>query len=121
MGTNEIAQPTAAVLNGTSRMTVAEWFRAKSMTRTYESYLKAGKLWLAEWTGEDREAVPGEYREEGVDVPEVRSVFSNVFDTIGEHTPTALRMFTAFKCDHQGKGFATAEGLRSAFKSYFEL
>ncbi|KAF7982023.1 hypothetical protein HWV62_30272 [Athelia sp. TMB] len=29
-------------------------------------------------------------------------------------------MLTAFKCDHEGKKFSTAEGIRSAFKSYFE-
>ncbi|KAJ6486281.1 hypothetical protein DFH09DRAFT_1291609 [Mycena vulgaris] len=45
---------------------------------------------------------------------------ADAFDNIGAETPLALRALTAYKCEHLERGFATAEGLRSAFKDYFE-
>ncbi|KAJ7727072.1 hypothetical protein B0H16DRAFT_1735336 [Mycena metata] len=35
-------------------------------------------------------------------------------------TPLTLRALTAYKCEHLERGFASAEGLCSAFKDYFE-
>ena len=45
---------------------------------------------------------------------------AKAFDSITEQTPVALQMLISYKCDHQGQGFATAEGIQSAFKHYFE-
>lgn len=116
LGTAETARPTAASLDSSSRLTAEQWYRSKNTTKTYAAYVKAGKKWLASWAEEGRETLEGEFQGDGAGVPEL----ANSFDTIGEHTPTALRMLTAFKCDHEEKKFATAEGLRSSFKSYFE-
>src|SRR5262245_2003359 len=49
------------------------------------------------------------------------SLVTVAFDKISLRTLMALRLLTAYKCDHQGKGFSMAKGLRSAFKSYFEM
>lgn len=116
LGAAENPHPTVASLDSSSRLTAEQWYRSKNTTKTYAAYVKAGKEWLASWAKEGREALEGEFQGDGVGVPEL----GNALDTIGEHTPTALRMLTAFKCDHQEKKFSTAEGLRSSFKSYFE-
>jgi hypothetical protein len=54
------------------------------------------------------------------EVPEERSLFAGAFDSIGAQTPTALQLLMAYKCDHLGQQFEMAEGLRSAFKLYWE-
>lgn len=114
--TGQPPRPTAASLDSSSRLTADQWYRSTNTTKTYAAYVKAGKKFLESWTKEDRETVTGESEGDGAGVPE----FENAFDNIDEHTPTALRMLTAFKCDHEKKKFSTAEGIRSAFKSYFE-
>lgn len=115
LGAATTPHPTAAALNSSSRLTAEQWFRSKNTTKTYANYVKAGKKFLASWAEEGRETVEGETQGD-CGLPE----YANAFDIIGEHTPTALRMLTAFKCDHEEKKFSTAEGLRSSFKSYFE-
>ena len=42
------------------------------------------------------------------------------FDNISAQTPTVLQLLTAYKCDHLGQQFETADGLHSAFKLYWE-
>jgi hypothetical protein len=74
-------------------------------------------VWLENWTKESRQ---GPEDEQMGEVSEERSAFTGAFDTIGAHTPTALQLLTAYKCDHLGRQFETAEGLRSAFKLYWE-
>lgn len=112
-----VSHPTVASLNNSSQLTTEQWYRSATTTRTYAGYVKAGKKWLTEWANESRQTMGGE---DSAGISEECSVFLDAFDCIGEHTPTALRMLTTFKCDHEEKKFATAEGLRSAFKSYFE-
>lgn len=75
--------------------------------------MKSGKDWLAGWAAMDR---ADDTLEEG----NSRIDLAQAFNTISEHTPVALRLLTAFKCEHQSCTYATAEGLRSAFKDYFE-
>lgn len=117
----DVSQLTAASLDSASRMTAEQWYRSANTTKAYAGYVKGGKKFLDDWTREGRETAPGEEsQQDDMEIPEERSAFRNAFDCIGEHTPTALRMLTTFKCDHEGKKFATAEGLRSAFKAYFE-
>ena len=50
-----------------------------------------------------------------------RTVFADAFNEAGEHTPTVLPMYVAFKCEHQKLEFSTVKGIYSAFKSYFEM
>ena len=50
-----------------------------------------------------------------------RVVFASAFNEAGEHTLIVLHMYIAFKCEHQKLGFSTVEGIRLAFKSYFEM
>ncbi|KAK7035132.1 hypothetical protein R3P38DRAFT_3184690 [Favolaschia claudopus] len=64
---------------------------SQQTTNGYANYVKSGKKWLEEWTSEGR-----------------------------EHTPLALRALNAYKCEHLERSFASAEGIRSAFKDYFE-
>jgi hypothetical protein len=80
--------------------------------------VKSGKAFLKSWA-EGEVSETGRLDVSGDD-PEDRATFSAAFDAIDSKTPIALRLLTAYKCDHQGKAFATADGLRSAFKSYFE-
>jgi hypothetical protein len=75
--------------------------------------VKSGKDWLAGWAAKDR---ADDTLEEG----NSRIDLAQAFNTISEQTPVALRLLIAFKCEHQGCTYATAEGLRSAFKDYFE-
>jgi hypothetical protein len=55
-----------------------------------------------------------------VGVDSDREGLGHALDSITEHTPTALRLIMAYKCEHLGRAFSTAEGLRSAFKHFFE-
>jgi hypothetical protein len=113
------AEPSASILLDHTRLTTDEWYKSPRTTKAYANYVKSGKAWLEEWTQEDRRGVEEEQGGEGV--PEERSAFAGAFDKICAQTPTVLRLLTAYKCDHLGYGFSTAEGLRSAFKLYFEL
>ena len=105
--------PSVAQLLDQSRQTTDEWYRSERTKKGYANYVKSGKQWLAGWAAEDQ---ADDNSEEG----NSRVHLAQAFDTISEHTPVALRLLTAFKCEHQGCTFATAEGLRSAFKDYFE-
>jgi len=103
-------EPSASTLLNHSQQTTDEWYKSVRTKKGYASYVKSGKKWLAEWVAEDR--LDDQESEE--------SNFAGAFDNLTSQTPTALRLLTAYKCDHQGRAFATAEGLRSAFKHYFE-
>jgi hypothetical protein len=110
--------PSPSSLLDQSRLTTDEWYKSKRTTKAYANYVKNGKSFLATWVQDSEECSEGE----GLDhvASEERAVYSGAFDNITDKTPTALRLLMAYKCDHQGKGFSTAEGLRSAFKLYFE-
>ncbi|KAF7327172.1 hypothetical protein MKEN_00294300 [Mycena kentingensis (nom. inval.)] len=95
----------SASLLQNSKETTEQWYKSKRTKSGYANYVKNGKQWLEEWTAEGR-------LEGGVSV--------QAFEEMTEETPVALRALTAFKCEHLGRGFATAEGIRSAFKDYFE-
>jgi hypothetical protein len=110
--------PTIADLLIRSRLTTEEWYRSARTTKAYANYVKSGKAFLEAWATEGRLDMDSVGQIGGVH--EERSALSGAFDSISDRMPTALRLLLAYKCDHEAKGFATAEGLRSAFKLYFE-
>ncbi|KAK6969226.1 hypothetical protein R3P38DRAFT_3337142 [Favolaschia claudopus] len=89
------AQPSSTSLLKHSQQTTDEWYKAARTKNGYANY----------WTSEGR-----------LD----DEISADAFDVIGEHTPLALRALTAYKCEHLERSFASAEGIRSAFKDYFE-
>jgi hypothetical protein len=105
--------PSVAQLLDQSRQTTDGWYKSERTKKGYANYVKSGKQWLEDWATEDR---ADDNSEEG----NSRGYLTHAFDTISEHTPVALRLLTAFKCEHKNCSFATAEGLQSAFKDYFE-
>jgi hypothetical protein len=107
--------PSVSTLLARTKLTTDEWYKSSNTTKAYANYVKSGKTFLKDWAEEGRLSPAGQN-----DGPEDCSAISEAFDTIGSLTPIALKLLTVFKCDHQGKGFSTAEGLRSAFKLYFE-
>jgi hypothetical protein len=112
------AVPSASALLDQSKLTTDEWYRSARTNKAYAGYVKGGKQFLASWAEGESLDVPS--MEHPSKDPEDRLSFAGAFDSISSRTPTALRLLLAYKCDHEGKGFSTAEGLRSAFKSYFE-
>jgi hypothetical protein len=103
-------EPSASTLLNHSQQTMDEWYKLVRTKKGYASYVKSGKKWLAEWVAEDR--LDDQESEE--------SNFAGTFDSLTSQTLTVLRLLTAYKCDHQGRAFTTAEGLQSTFKHYFE-
>ncbi len=97
-------------------LTTDQWYRSKSTKTGYANYVKAGKKWLAEWV-EQNTSESSPTGGQGIDVE--ASKLAGAFDAIKEETPLALRLLIAFKCEHQQRGFSTAEGIRAAFKDYF--
>jgi hypothetical protein len=97
--------PSASSLLSNSQQTTDAWYKSPRTKKGYASYVKSGKAWLVDWTAE------GHLDNE---------ISSDAFDVITAQTPLALRALTAYKCEHLERGFASAEGLRSAFKDYFE-
>jgi hypothetical protein len=120
--TSQTPEPSALTLLNHSQQTTDEWYKSARTKAGYANYVKSGKKWLEKWVAgaglvdEDEGGMAGHGDGNG---PQ-RSSFADAFDSIISQTPTALRLLTAYKCDHQGRGFATAEGLRSAFKHFFE-
>lgn len=106
-------EPSTSALLSQSLETTEEWYKSKRTKKGYANYLKAGKKWLEDWTSEAREDSDDD---SDFGAPNLKGAF----DSITEYTPIALRLLVAFKCDHNGLGFTTAEGIRSAFKDYFE-
>ncbi len=100
-------EPSASTLLNHSQETTEEWFRSARTTKAYANYVKGGISWLERWVKEPT-------------AENDRGEFIGAFNSISAQTPITLRLLLAYKCDHEGKGFATAEGLRSAFKQYFE-
>ncbi|KAJ8487334.1 hypothetical protein ONZ45_g14383 [Pleurotus djamor] len=113
-------EPTIRALLGHTTATSAEWFHTKSTTTNYRNNVKAGKAWLATWAKDagdgGSEGMPAGAEGYQGDI----SSLADAFDTIKEETPLALRLWIAYKCDHQNCGFSTAESHRAAFKDYFE-
>ena len=112
-------EPSAATLLSHIQQTTEDWYRSSRTTKAYANYVKSGILWLKSWVegGAQNNEVPAQMEGCG---GEERAAFESAFDKISSITPTALQILLAYKCDHLGKGFSTAEGLRSAFKQYFE-
>ncbi|KAJ7751358.1 hypothetical protein B0H16DRAFT_1460271 [Mycena metata] len=96
--------PSALSLLSNSQQTTDDWYKSPRTKKGYANYVKSGKTWLVDWTAEGR-----------LD----DEISSDAFDVITAQTPLALRARTAYKCEHLERGFASAEGLRSAFKDYF--
>ena len=115
--------PNSGSLLKSSRLTTEAWYKSKCTTIVYANYVKAGKAWLEKWVV--KEPSNGDSDVGGPPEPVAsgngHAVFASAFNEAGEHTPTVLHMYVAFKCEHQKLGFSTAEGIRSAFKSYFEM
>ncbi|KDQ28742.1 hypothetical protein PLEOSDRAFT_1102782 [Pleurotus ostreatus PC15] len=120
--TKEPALPTVEQLLGQSKVTTDQWYRSKSTREGYANYVKAGILWLENWVKDAASAEKDDNTtneiSEDTQAPDV--ALKGAFEVIKEETPLALRLFITYKCDHQGRGFSTAEGTRSAFKDYFE-
>ncbi len=117
--------PSAAQLLNQSQQTTEEWYKAVRTKKGYAGYVKGGKVWLQEQWSKPTLDVSGSNSSESIpelddEEIELHSQLEKAFDSISEHTATALRIFTTYKCDHKGLGFSTAEGIRSAFKDYFE-
>jgi hypothetical protein len=113
----EVEAPSAMQLLSQSLQTTDDWFKSVRTKKGYANYVKNGKKLLAEWT------MDGSTDEDEVGLVGVesdREELGKAFDEITEHTQTALRLVMAYKCKHLGRAFVTAEGLRSAFKHYFE-
>jgi hypothetical protein len=117
--TPSVPEPSASTLLNHSQQTTDEWYKSTRTKAGYANYVKSGKKWLEEWVAGGR-LVDKDERSRGQEDDPERSSFADAFDSIISQTPTALRLLTAYKCDHQGRAFATAEGLRSAFKHFFE-
>lgn len=113
--------PTAAVLLEQSKLTTDGWYKSKRTTKAYANYVKAAIKWLDGWTDESGVDGSSDETDDGADGVGRREAFSGALSSVSEHTPTVLRLYLAFKCEHEGCGFSTAEGLRSAFKQYFEM
>ncbi|KAJ7629320.1 hypothetical protein B0H17DRAFT_1218238 [Mycena rosella] len=96
--------PVSSLLND-SQQTTDEWYKSSRTKKGYTIYVKSGKKWLVGWTAKGR-----------LD----DEISADTFDNITAETPLALRALTVYKCEHLERGFASAEGLRSAFKDYFE-
>jgi len=107
--------PSPSRLLSQSLQTTDDWYKSVRTKKGYANYVKNGKKLLAEWTADE-----GDDGVEGPDSDLDKAELGRAFDAITEYTPTALRLVMAYKCEHLGRAFATAEGLRSAFKHYFE-
>lgn len=120
---NTSEEPSASELLNHSQQTTDEWYKSVRTKKGYANYVKSGKKWLEDWIADGRLEDTDETGEDGTNGEAQtveRSNFKGAFDKITSETAVALRLLTAYKCDHLGRGFATAEGLRSAFKHYFE-
>lgn len=118
-----VSSPSAAELSQRGSETSSQWRRSSKTRKSYDSHVRGGKEWLATWC---KDSDDGDQLVLGV---AHRSELANVFNTVGEKTPLALRFYTIHKCDlgkeTKDKGrkvcaFGTADGIRSAFKDYFE-
>lgn len=78
--------------------TIEKYRFSKKTTSNYKTYIERGKKYASN-SG-----------------PEV----ANVFDSITSITPVILRAFVSHKCNENGLSYKTAEGIRSAFKRYFQ-
>ncbi|KAJ6590741.1 hypothetical protein B0H10DRAFT_803701 [Mycena sp. CBHHK59/15] len=98
------SMPTTLLNKGTE--TADQWYKSARPKKGYANYVKAGKKWLVECSADGRldDEIP-----------------ADAFDNVTEETPIALRALTAYKCEHMQSAFASTEGLRSAFKDYFEF
>ncbi|KAJ3772445.1 hypothetical protein FB446DRAFT_800025 [Lentinula raphanica] len=113
-GSTEI-NPSASQLLSHSYQTTEDWYKSSSTKKGYAGYVKSGKKWVLEWAA-NANFDASEDSDNSVDTEGL----AHAFDSISKYTPMALRLLTAYKCDHQGLKFSTAEGIRSAFKDYFE-
>ncbi|KAJ6617090.1 hypothetical protein B0H10DRAFT_1948607 [Mycena sp. CBHHK59/15] len=97
--------PSASSLLYNSQQTTEKWYKSPQTKKGYGNYVKSSKKWLVDWTAK------GCLHNE---------ISADAFDNITAQTPLALRALTAYKCEHLEWGFASAEGLCSTFKDYFE-
>lgn len=97
--------------------TINKWHKSERTKAGYKSHVNRGMKWLQKWVVEHA----GSGEEEGDDDSEdICDNMKDTFTVISEQTPIALRLLTAYKCDEGKCKFSTAEGIRSAFKDYFE-
>lgn len=109
------SQGTSALL-GTSQDVTNNWYRKPKTTRGYKGYVENGKKWLENFTSQDRQDLGDGTSSQDVNLSDLCDAFTK----ISAATPIALRLFSASKCETEGCGFRTAEGIRSAFKAHFE-
>ena len=105
----ESEPPTTAQLLSQSQQTTDEWYKSVWTKKGYANYVKSGKEWLVEWA--KKPELAGRM-EDNLEVDhDLEMNLAKAFDSITEQTPVALRMLISYKCDHQGRGFAMAEGI----------
>jgi hypothetical protein len=85
------------MLETTAAKTASHLYSSNTRIR-YDGHVSRGKEYLQNFSN-------GELKE--------------AFNVLSGQTPTALLAFVAFKCEHSGYSYKTAEGIRSAFKQYF--
>jgi hypothetical protein len=122
--------PSRSGLHQQTLLTTEQWYKSKNTQKGYASHVRGGKQFVKDWDAEHEEETEDPNSEEDEDGIEAGSSslqsspnslrLGKVFDEIGENTPTALRLYTADKCEQLGRSFSVAEGTRSAFKLYFE-
>ncbi|KAJ3828168.1 hypothetical protein F5880DRAFT_1672711 [Lentinula raphanica] len=115
-GESGSGNPTASQLLSHSHQTTEDWYKSSNTKKGYAGYVKSGKKWILEWASANNEVDSEDSGQSAADTEGL----AHGFDSISKYTPMALRLLTAYKCDHQGNKFSTAEGIRSAFKDYFE-
>ncbi|KAJ3759479.1 hypothetical protein EV360DRAFT_69470 [Lentinula raphanica] len=114
-GESGSGNPTASQLLLHSHQTTEDWYKSSNTKKGYAGYVKSGKKWILEWAANTEM----DSEDSGQSAADTEGL-AHGFDSISKYTPMALRLLTAYKCDHQGNKFSTAEGIRSAFKDYFE-
>lgn len=101
-----------------SQQTIDNWYRSKNTTKAYAGYVRAGFKWVEAFTDATRFDLDGS--QATLMDPEQRMKLRGALETPGEWSPMALRAFIASKCDYDTKKYSTAEGIRAAFKNYWE-
>jgi hypothetical protein len=132
LDSGEEPQLTHARLLEKALLITEQWYKSKNTQKGYALYVREGKKFVEEWDTEHAEAADVEMKdgtvESTLDSPQLDQassssndlILSHIFDKIGEHTPTALQLYTADKCKQQKQTFSVAEGIHSAFKLYFK-
>src|SRR5215510_10092656 len=113
-GVATLEPPSTSWLLSQSLQTMDDWYKSVWKKKGYANYIKNGKKLLEEWMVEGRKHAEGGLVASRLDSdPDAdRSELGQAFDKINKHMLTALHLVMAYKCEHLGQAFATAEGLQ---------